>query len=85
MENKMTWQEKLQHKYALSKQGATDMMHAFISATISNIVLMLPVGVLYCMVRDYMNNTLSGKALFYAIASVICLALIAITTYIRWR
>lgn len=85
MKNKMTWQEKLQHKYALSKQGATDMMHAFISATISNIVLMLPVGVLYCMVRDYMNNTLSGKALFYAIASVICLALIAITTYIQYN
>ena len=78
----MTWQEKLQHKYALSKQGATDMMYAFISATISNIVLMLPVGVLYCMVRDYMNNTLFGKALFYAIATVICLVLIAITTYI---
>lgn len=85
MKNKMTWQEKLQHKYALSKQGATDMMHAFISATISNIVLMLPVGVLYCMVRDYMNNTLSGKAWFYAIASVICLALIAITTYIQYN
>ena len=32
MKNKMTWQEKLQHKYALSKQGATDMMYAFISA-----------------------------------------------------
>lgn len=85
MKNKMTWQEKLQHKYALSKQGATDMMRAFISATISNIVLMLPVGVLYCMVRDYMNNTLSGKALFYAIASVICLVLIAITTYIQYN
>lgn len=85
MKNKMTWQEKLQHKYALSKQGATDMMYAFISATISNIVLMLPVGVLYCMVRDYMNNTLFGKALFYAIATVICLVLIAITTYIQYN
>ena len=32
-----------------------------------------------------MNNTLFGKALFYAIATVICLVLIAITTYIQYN
>ena len=47
----MTFKEKLQHKYALSEQGAKDMIHAFISATISNIVLMFPVGMLYLLVK----------------------------------
>lgn len=85
MKNKMTWKEKLQHKYALSRQGASDMMRAFITAAISNIVLMLPVGVLYSMIRDYRNDTLYDKGLFYAAASIICLLLIAITTYIQYN
>lgn len=46
--------EKLMHKYALSKQGASDMIKAIISATISNIILMVPVALLYYLVRDYM-------------------------------
>ena len=40
----MTLKEKLQHRYALSEKGAQDMIRAFISVTISDIVLMLPVG-----------------------------------------
>lgn len=38
---------KLRHKYALSEKGAKDMVRAFIAVTISNLVLMLPVGLLY--------------------------------------
>lgn len=57
----MTFKEKLQHKYALSEQGAKDMIHAFISATISNIVLMFPVGMLYLLVKNYMEGTLGRQ------------------------
>ena len=46
-------QAKLQHKYALSEKGAKDMMKAFVSVTISNLVLMFPVWMLYFLVRDY--------------------------------
>ena len=46
----MSWKEKLQHKYALSEQGANDMIKAFLTATVSNIVLMFPVGLLYFLV-----------------------------------
>ena len=81
----MTGKERLQHKYALSKQGVDDMCKAFVSVTISNIVLMMPVALLYYMVRDYMNGTLAGRGLFYLIGSVICLALIAGTTYIQYN
>ena len=42
----MKVKERLQHKYALSEQGAGDMIKAIISVTVSNIVLMLPVGML---------------------------------------
>ncbi len=81
----MTLREKLQHKYALSEQGAKDMMHAFASVTISNIVLMFPVGLLYYLVRDYMNGTMEGRGLFYPIGCIICLLLIAGTTYVQYN
>ena len=39
--------EKLMHKYALSSQGAKDMIKAFISVTISDLILMIPVSLLW--------------------------------------
>ena len=39
--------ERLQHKYALSEKGTKDMLRAFVAVTIANLVLMLPVGLLY--------------------------------------
>ena len=47
----MSFKEKIQHKYALSEQGAKDMIKAFVSVTISDIVLMFPVGMLYFLVN----------------------------------
>ena len=41
--------EKLKHKYALSSKGAKDMIRAFVAVTLSNLVLMLPVGLLYVL------------------------------------
>lgn len=82
----MNLNEKLQHKYALSPKGAKDMIKAFISVTVSNIVLMLPVGLLYYIVKDFINNDVtSNKRILYIIGSVICLLLIAITTYIQYN
>ena len=81
----MSWKEKLQHKYALSEQGANDMIKAFLTATVSNIVLMFPVGLLYFLVEDYLNDNLSGRGMFYLIGSILCLALIAVTTYIQYN
>lgn len=81
----MSFKEKIQHKYALSEQGAKDMIKAFVSVTISDIVLMFPVGMLYFLVKDYMGGTLGGRGGFYLAGSLICLALIAITTYIQYN
>lgn len=77
--------EKMQHKYTLSSKGARDMMKAFVSVTLSDIVLMLPVGLLYYLVGDLMDGTLQGRGVFYGISSVVCLALIAITTYVQYN
>lgn len=81
----MTLKEKLQHRYALSEKGAQDMIRAFISVTISDIVLMLPVGMLYMLVKYYMADDLNGRGGFFAIGCIACLILIAMTTYIQYN
>lgn len=81
----MTFKEKLQHKYALSEQGAKDMLKGFVTVTISNIILMLPVGMLYMLVKNYMNHTLEGKGIMFAAGCILCLLLIGITTYIQYN
>lgn len=81
----MTLKERLQHRYALSEKGAQDMIRAFISVTISDIVLMLPVGMLYMLVKYYMADDLNGRGGFFAIGCIACLILIAVTTYIQYN
>ena len=81
----MTLKEKLQHKYALSEQGAKDMLKAFVSVTVSDIVLMFPVGMLYLLVKSYMEHTLEGKGVLFGVGCLICLLLIGVTTYIQYN
>ena len=78
-------QAKLQHKYALSEKGAKDMMKAFVSVTISNLVLMFPVWMLYFLVRDYLQGTMAGRGVFYIVGCILCLLLIALTTLVQYR
>ncbi|MCR5747573.1 MAG: ABC transporter ATP-binding protein/permease [Lachnospiraceae bacterium] len=78
--------EKLQHKYALSRQGAIDMVKACISVTVSNVILMMSAGVLYTLIKDMLNNDLhSDRIPFYAMSSVIILILVFITNYIQYN
>ena len=78
--------EKLQHKYALSRQGAKDMIKACICVAIANMVLMMPAGVLYMLIKDLLNNELTKDRIpFYVIASVVILILIAVTNFIQYN
>ena len=81
----MSIKEKLMHKYALSEHGASDMLKAFVSVTVSDLVLMIPVVLLYFLVKDYMESNIAFKAGFYIAGIVITLVLIAITTYIQYN
>lgn len=78
--------EKLQHNYALSEKGAKDMIKAFVACTLSYIVLMMPVGLLYYLVGDLMQNNIGGRNItFYVIGIILCLLLIFITTYFQYN
>ena len=78
--------EKLQHKYALSRQGAVDMIKACICVTITNMALMMPAGVLFFLIRDLLEGTLTKERVpFYLALSVAVLLLIAITNFIQYN
>ena len=77
--------EKLRHKYALSEKGTRDMLRAFAAVTVSNLVLMLPVALLYQLASYLLEGEVPrDKFPFFLIAIVIVLALIAITTKIQY-
>lgn len=78
--------EKLQHTFALSHEGAVDMAKACISVTVTNMSLMMPAGILYTLIKDLLNNTLTRERIpFYGIASVIILLLIGLTNFIQYN
>lgn len=77
--------EKLMHKYALSKQGAKDLIKGVIACTLQDIAFMLPVMLLYFFVKDLLANSLKGRAPFYIIGSVVCLIIVALCTYFQYN
>lgn len=77
----------LKHQYALSEQGAHDMLKACISCMFSNLVLIMPVGLLYFIVADLLQNGRidSAHAMWYAILTAACVGLIILTTHIQYN
>lgn len=76
----------LRHKYALSSEGASDLIKACLLCTLSNIVLMMPVGLLYVVARDLVDGkNIADNTFLYIVATIMCLVLIAITTYWQYN
>lgn len=76
----------LQHKYALSQKGAKDMIKAFFACVLSNIGLMLPIGLLYYLATDLMTGGVPDeRRKVYIIGTIFCLLFIFFTTYIQYN
>lgn len=78
--------EKLQRRFALSRKGAMDVIKGSLFSALQNISFMLPVSLLYCLVRDMFNNELtSSQILFYVIGSTVCAVFIVICTAYQYN
>lgn len=75
--------EALRHKYALSEQGARDLIKSCMASAGMDIVLMLPVGVLFFLVKDIMEGT-PIDTWGYVWKMVACLLAIAVMEYIKY-
>ena len=78
--------EKLMKKYALSKQGAKDFIKSSISCTITDLVLMLPVGLLYLLVDDLLKGPIpSSHYYIYGFGIIGIIILLAISNYVQYN
>ena len=76
---------KLQRKYALSEQGAKDLIIGCIACAVQNISLMFPVALLYTLVGDLMTGTVREHAAVYIAGSILCVGLIFLTTWFQYN
>ena len=78
--------KKLQKKYALSEQGAKDLIKGCLACVLQNLSFMFPVGLLYYLVGDLMNGGVpGGKIPFYVVGCVVCIGLILLTTFFQYN
>lgn len=78
--------EKLQRRFALSRKGAMDVIKGSLFSALQNISFMLPVSLLYCLVRDMFNDELTSSQIpFYVIGSTVCAVFIVICTAFQYN
>ncbi len=84
MEYQMSIIETLRHKYALTRQGAKDLMKSSLASAAMDIVLMLPVGLLFFLVKDLMEgNALNAWGYIWKIGA--CLLAVAAMEYVKYN
>lgn len=76
----------LQRKFALSEQGAKDLIKGVLACALQNLTFILPVGLLYSLIKDLMNGGVCGDRIwFYCIGTAICLLLIFFITLLQYN
>ncbi len=76
----------LMKKYALSRQGAKDLITATISCTLSNLVLMFPVSLLYLLVSDLLEGGVPHAHYWiYGFGTLAALVLIFLTAWWQYN
>ena len=73
----------LMKKYALSRQGAKDLIIATISCMVHNLTLMLPVSLLYLLVSDLYADGVPQGHLWIYIVGMVAAVLLILFSY-RW-
>lgn len=73
----------LMKKYALSRQGAKDLVIATVSCVVHNLTLMLPVSLLYLLVSDLYAGGVPQGHLWIYIVGMVAAVLLILFSY-RW-
>ena len=77
--------EKIQHATASSPEGAKGLVKGVLACVFQNMAFMLPTCLLYFLVKDLLNGTTSGKAVFYLLGCIVCFGLILLTTWFQYN
>ena len=76
---------KIQHATASSPEGAKGLVKGVLACAFQNMAFMLPTCLLYFLVKDLLNGTTSGKAVFYLLGCIVCFGLILLTTWFQYN
>lgn len=76
---------RLQKKYALSEQGAKDLVKGAIASLLQNMAFMLPVSLMFMLTSDLTGGKMPVKNMaFYIIGCVVCVAFIMLATKFQY-
>ena len=78
--------KKIQRRFALSEQGAKDLIKGCVAQAVQNLSLMVPVGLLYYFVRMLMEGSVSGaQSGLYLIGCIACLLFTFVATWFQYN
>ena len=78
--------KRLQKKYALSEQGAKDLVKGCLACLFQNLTFLFPVWLLYALVGDLMNGGIpAGRVVFFAVGCGACVGLILLSSYLQYN
>lgn len=75
----------LQRRFALSDQGAKDLIKGCLACVLQNFSFMFPVGLLYIFVTDIMSDVrIQDRIIFYISGILICLIIIFFAAWLQY-
>lgn len=78
--------KKIMKRFALSEEGAKGVVKATIACTVADLMLMLPVGLLYLLVSDFLSGSVPrSRYVFYGIGIAVSLLLILVSEFWKYN
>lgn len=76
----------LQKKFALSEQGAKDLVKGCVACVFQNLSFLFPAGLLYCLIGDLLAGGIApGRLPLYLMGTLGCIGLILLTTWFQYN
>ncbi len=78
--------KRLMKRFALSKEGANGLVRAVAACTVADLMLMLPVGLLYLLVSDFLSGAVpQGRYVFYGLGIAGALLLVLLSEFWKYN
>ena len=78
--------ERLMKRFALSEEGAKGLVRAVAACTVADLILMLPVGLLYLLASDFLSGSVpEGRYPLYGLGIVVALLLALLSEFWKYN
>ena len=78
--------ERLMKRFALSEKGAKGLVRAVAACTVADLMLMLPVGLLYLLASDFLSGSVpEGRYPLYGLGIVVALLLALLSEFWKYN